>query len=256
MASTLDTATEQDRAFVAGASQALTEWTTTYQQAMSQGETGSIPEQLARWDRVQEAGIALSRTVTSLTSDHKESTAPGEIFQRLLPACFQRVRVRTEATFSQLHASLPTMLCRFVAPDQAGQIFSSILTCMCNYNTEICGMAMAQTVVPVYTIPNTYRVQQSLWESLCLTIPGIARNNLGGPRPAQQTSNPPVGAVSLGAGGSGDPGGTATREGNQLASASQATRQKRSSREKQHGKAPVGIPPAGSIMVADSEFQN
>ena len=35
---------------------------------------------------------------------------------------------------------------------------------MCNYNTEMCGMAMAQAVVPVYTIPNTYRVQQSLEE--------------------------------------------------------------------------------------------
>ena len=38
-------------------------------------------------------------------------------------------------------------------------------------------MAMAQTVVPVYTIPNTYRVQQSLWESLCRIIPGIARTS-------------------------------------------------------------------------------
>ena len=38
-------------------------------------------------------------------------------------------------------------------------------------------MAMAQTVVPVYTIPNTYRVQQSLWESLCQIIPGIARTS-------------------------------------------------------------------------------
>ena len=255
VASTLDTATKRDRAFVAGASQALTEWTTTYQQAMSQGETGSIPEQLARWDRVREAGIALSRTVTTLTSDHKESSAPGEIFQCLLPDCFQQVRVRTEATFSQLHASLPTLLCRFVAPDQAGQIFSSIFTCMCNYNMEICGMAMAQTVVPVYTIPNTYRVQQSLWESLCRTIPSIARNNLGKPRPAQQSSNPPVGAVSLGAGGSGDPGAMATREGNQSASASQTTRRRSSSREKQHDEVPVGIPPAGSVMVARSEFQ-
>ena len=255
VASTLDAATKRDRAFVAGASQALTEWTATYQQAMSQGETGSISEQLARWDRVREASIALSRTVTSLTRDHKESTAPGEIFQRLLPACFQRVRVRTEATFSRLHASLPTMLCRFVAPDQAGQIFSSIFTCMCNYNTEICGMAMAQTVVPVYTIPNTYRVQQSLWESLCRTIPGIAQNNLGGPHPALQSSNPPVGAVASGAGGSRDPGAMATREGNQSASASQ-TRQKRSSREKQHGEAPVRIPLAGSVMVARLKFQN
>ena len=40
-------------------------------------------------------------------------------------------------------------------------------------------MAMAQTVVPVYTIPNTYRVQQSLWESLCRIIPGIAHTSGG-----------------------------------------------------------------------------
>ena len=48
VASTLDAATKRDHAFVAGASQALVEWTTTYQQAMSQGESGSIPDQLAR----------------------------------------------------------------------------------------------------------------------------------------------------------------------------------------------------------------
>ena len=47
VASTLDAATQQDRAFVAGASQALAEWTTTYQHAMSQGKTGMIPQQLA-----------------------------------------------------------------------------------------------------------------------------------------------------------------------------------------------------------------
>ena len=50
-----------------------------------------------------------------------------------------------------------------MTPDQAGHILASIFTCLCNYNTEIYGMAMAQTIVPVYTIPNTYRVQQSLW---------------------------------------------------------------------------------------------
>ena len=80
VASTLDAATQRDHAFVAGASQALAEWTTTYQQAMSQGENRSIPEQLALWDQVREAGIALSRQVTSLTADHKESTASREIF--------------------------------------------------------------------------------------------------------------------------------------------------------------------------------
>ena len=60
-------------------------------------------------------------------------------------------RVQTEATFSEVNATLPSLLCRFVAPDQARQIKASIFTCLCNYNTEICGMAMAQTVVPVYT---------------------------------------------------------------------------------------------------------
>ena len=237
VASTLDAATKRDRAFVAGASQALAKWTATYQQAMSQGESGSIPDQLAHWDRVREAGIALSRQVTSLTTDHEQSSASGEIFQCLLPACFEQVWAQTEATFSSLHASLPTLLCRFVSPDQAGQIFSSIFTCMCNYNTEICGMAMAQTVVPVYTIPNTYRVQQSLWESLCRIIPGIARTD-----------------ATSGAGGSGDPGTTAVQD-SQPASASQASHKKRSSREKQQ-EVPLRIPPAGSTWVASSKFQN
>ena len=38
-------------------------------------------------------------------------------------------------------------------------------------------MAMAQAVVLVYTIPNTYRVQQFLWEGICRIIPGIARTS-------------------------------------------------------------------------------
>ena len=134
-------------------------------------------DQLARWDRVREAGIALSRHITTLTTEHEQSTGSSEIFRTLIPACFQSIRARTEATFFEVNASLPALLCRFVAPDQAGQIMASIFTCLCNYNTEICGMAMAQTVVPVYTIPNTYRVQQSLWESLCQIIPGIARTS-------------------------------------------------------------------------------
>ena len=204
---------------------------------MSQGESGSVPDQLARWDQVREAGIALSHQVTTLTKDHKQSSASGDIFQQLLLACFDWVRARTEATFSSMHASLPTLLCRFVSPDQAGQIFSSIFTCMCNYNMEICGMAMAQTIVPVYTIPNTYWVQQSLWESLCRIIPGIARTD-----------------TTSGAGTSGNPGTTAVWD-NQPALASQTSHKKRSSQEKQ-GDAPLGIPPAGSTWVASSKFQN
>ena len=166
VASTLDVATQRDRTFIAGASQALADWTAKYQHAMSQGENQSMPDQLARWDQVREAGIALSRHITTLTTEHEQSTASSEIFRTLIPACFQRIRARTEATFSEVNASLPSLLCRFVAPDQARQIMASIFTCLCNYNTKICGMAMAQTIVPVYTIPNTYWVQQSLWESL------------------------------------------------------------------------------------------
>ena len=177
VASTLDVATQRDRTFIAGASQALADWTAKYQHAMSQGDNRSMHDQLAHWVQVREAGIALSRHVTTLTTEHEQSTASGEIFRTLILACFQRIRAQTEATFSEVHATLPSLLCRFVAPDQAGQILGSIFTCLCNYNTEICRMAMAQTVVPVYTIPNTYRVQQSLWESLCRIIPGIARTS-------------------------------------------------------------------------------
>ena len=164
VASTLDVATQRDHNFIAGASQALADWTAKYQHAMSQGENQSMHDQLARWDRVREAGIALSHHITTLTTEHEQSTVSGEIFRTLILACFQRIQVRTKATFSEVNATLPSLLCRFVAPDQAGQIMASIFTCLCNYNTEICGMAMAKTVVPVYTIPNTYQVQQSLGE--------------------------------------------------------------------------------------------
>ena len=42
----------------------------------------------------------------------------------------------------------------------------------------------------------------------------------------------------------------------QPASAPQTSHKKRTSREKQQGEAPLGIPPAGSTWVASSEFQN
>ena len=148
VASTLEVVTQRDRTFVVGASQALADWTAKYQHAMSQGENQSMHDQLAHWDRVQEAGIALSRHITTLTTEHEQSTVSGEIFRTLILACFQRIRVRTEATFSEVNATLPSLLCRFVAPDQAGQMMASIFTCLCNYNTKICGMAMAQTVCP------------------------------------------------------------------------------------------------------------
>ena len=107
VASTLDMATQRDCTFVAGASQALADWTAKYQHAMSQGENQSMHDQLARWDRVREAGIALSRHITTLTTEHGQSTVSGEIFRTLILACFQRIQVRTEATFSEVKPLFP-----------------------------------------------------------------------------------------------------------------------------------------------------
>ena len=210
-----------------------------------------MQDQLARWDRVREAGIALSCHITTLTTEHEQSTASGEIFRTLIPACFQRIRVRTEATFSEVNATLPSLLCRFVAPDQAGQIMASIFTCLCNYNTEICGMAMAQTVVPVYTIPNTYRVQQSLWESLCRIIPGIARTSGSELHSFEPTApcDVPVrhSDTAPGTGSSVSPGtGTVGLEGPQSVAVSLSTCERDVTQGKCSAGLPDGIPPAGS----------
>ena len=91
VASTLDVATQPDCAFVAGASQALTNWTDKYQQAMSQGENQSLHDQLAHWDQVRKAGITLSQKITSLTTDYEPGTASSEIFWALLSDCFCRI---------------------------------------------------------------------------------------------------------------------------------------------------------------------
>ena len=91
VASTLDVATQCDCAFIAGASQALANWTQKYQQAMSQGENQSLHDQLAHWDQVWKAGITLSENITSLTTDYEPGTASSEIFWALLPDCFCRI---------------------------------------------------------------------------------------------------------------------------------------------------------------------
>ena len=75
VASTLDMATQRDHTFVVGASQALADWTAKYQHAMSQGKNRLMHDQLARWDQVREAGIALSRHITTLTTEHSQSQA-------------------------------------------------------------------------------------------------------------------------------------------------------------------------------------
>ena len=243
VASTLDQATQQDCAFVAGASQALANWTEKYQLAMSQGENQSLHDQLAHWDQVRQAGVTLSQKITSLTTEYEPGTTSSEIFQALLPDCFCRIHAWTEATFHELHATLPTLLCQFIAPDQAGQMLSAIFTCMSNYNTEICGMAMAQAVVPVYTIPNTYWVQQSLWEGICRIIPGIARTSRSGLHSFEPTAphNTPVEQVA-----------TAPAAGSTGVSSS--TRKNTAKEARQTG-VPLGIPPAGSVWVTKEAFQ-
>ena len=112
VASTLDEATQQDCAFVAGASQALANWTEKYQLAMSQGENQSLHDQLAHWDQVQQAGVTLSQKITSLTTDYKPGMTSSEIFQALLPDCFHRIHAWTEAhiprtTCHPSHLALP-----------------------------------------------------------------------------------------------------------------------------------------------------
>ena len=244
VASTLDKATQHDHAFVAGASQALTNWTMKYQLAMSQGENQSLHDQLAHWDQVQQARVTLSQKITALTTDYEPGTTSSEIFWALLPDCFCLVCARTEAIFQELHATLPTLLCQFIAPDQAGQILSAIFTCMCNYNTEICGMAMAQAVVPVYTIPNTYWVQQSLWEGICWIIPSIthtSRSELHSFEPAAP-HNTPVEQVT-----------TALAAGNTRVSSSTHKNITKGARQTE---VPLGIPPAGSVWVVKEAFQH
>ena len=261
VASTLDVATQRDRAFVAGASQALANWTEKYQQAMSQGENQSLHDQLACWDQVRKAGITLSENITSLTANYEPGTASSEIFWALLPDCFSRIRAQTEATFHELHATLPTLLCQFVAPDQAVQMLSAIFTCMCNYNTEMCGMAMAQAVVPVYTIPNTYRVQQSLWESICQIIPGIARTSgseLHSFEPASPCNSPVEQIITVPA--AGNTGvtkvGTAKLNGPKSSTASSYTRKKNAAQEVRQTGALLGILLPGAVWVPKEVFQH
>ena len=163
--------------------------------------------------------------------------------------------------FNELNANCPTLLCRFIAPDQVGQMLSAIFTCMCNYNTEICGMAMAQTIVPVYTIPNTYRVQQSLWESICRIIPSIActsGSELHSFEPAAPHNTPVEQAVTvLAAGNSGVPKlGTAKSNDRQSSTALLSTHKKNATQEVRQTGVLLGIPPAGSVWVAKEAFQH
>ena len=112
-------------------------------------------------------------------------------------------------------------------------------------------MAMAQTVVPVYTIPNTYWVQQSLWESLCWIIPGIARTSGSELRSFEPTTprNIPVGQsdTAPGAGSSGSPGtGTVELGNSQNVAVSLSTCEKDVTQGVRLAGLPDGIPLVGS----------
>ena len=123
VASTLDVAIRRDRAFIAGASQALANWTEKYQQAMSQGENQSLHDQLAHWDQVRKAGITLSQNITSLTAEYEPGTASSEIFWALLPDCFSRIRAQTEATFTNYMPPFPPCFAGSSLPIKLGRCY-------------------------------------------------------------------------------------------------------------------------------------
>ena len=124
-------------------------------------------------------------------------------------------------------------------------------------------MALAQTVVSVYTIPNTYWVQQSLWESICRIIPGIARTSgskLHSFEPVVPCNTPVGQADTRGgvvAGGSGDPGaGTARSSEPQNPAALLSTHKKIATKEVHPAGVPIRIPLAGSVWVPKEAFRN
>ena len=122
-------------------------------------------------------------------------------------------------------------------------------------------MAMAQTVVPVYTIPNTYRVQQSLWEGICQVIPGIAHTSgseLRSFEPATPHNTPVEQAGTVpAAGNSGVPElGTAKLSDPQSSAASSSTCKKNAAQEVCQTGVPFRILPARSVWVAKEAFQH
>ena len=96
-----------------------------------------------------------------------------------------------------------------------------------------------------------HRVQQSLWESLCRIIPGIARTCGSELRSFEPTAprNTPVGQSDMapGAGSSGDPGTGTVGLGNpQNVAVSLSTCEKDVTQETRPADLPDGIPPVGS----------
>ena len=106
-------------------------------------------------------------------------------------------------------------------------------------------MAMAQTVVPVYRIPNTYWVQQSLWEGICRIIPGIAHTHgseLHSFEPAAPCNTPVEQAITVPAAGN--------------STVLLSSHKKNATQEACQTGVPLGIPPAGSVWVPKEAFQH
>ena len=122
-------------------------------------------------------------------------------------------------------------------------------------------MAMAQTVVSVYTIPNTYWVQQSLWEGICQIIPGIAhtsRSELRSFEPAAPRNTPveQAGTVPAAVNSRVPEVGTVKSNDPQSSAASSSTHKKNAAQEVHQTGVPLGIPPARSVWVAKEAFQH
>ena len=120
---------------------------------------------------------------------------------------------------------------------------------------------MAQTVVLVYTIPNTYQVQQSLWESICWIIPSIARTSgseLHSFEPAAPRNTPVEQAITVPAAGNSKVPkvGNAKLNDPQSSAASSSTHKKKTTQEVCQTGVPLGIPPARSVWVAKEAFQH
>ena len=113
----------------------------------------------------------------------------------------------------------------------------------------------------VYTIPNTYRVQQSLWQSICRIIPGIActsGSELCSFEPAAPRNTPVEQTITvLAASNTGVPKvGTAKSNDPQSSAASSSTCKKNAAQEVRQTRVPLRIALPRSVWVPKEAFQH